>query len=233
MGYSRGMVPILIVEDNQSYAAGLRSNLEIEGFEVEVAHDGTTGLRLLHEHPPALVILDLMLPGVDGYEVLRAIRDARLDVPVLVLTARKDEPDKLRAFGLGGDDYVTKPCGILELVARVRALLRRAQAQRDEPTSWMRIGQLEIFPPTRSARRDGAHIELRPKEYDLLLALIRHSGRIVSRAELLREVWGYTVGTVSRTVDTHIVGLRQKVETDPLAPEHILTVRSAGYFLRR
>ncbi len=227
------MALILLVEDNQSYAAGLRNNLEVEGFEVVVAHEGATGLRLLHEQTPALVILDLMLPGIDGYDVLRAIRDAQVDVPVLVLTARKDEPDKLRAFGLGGDDYVTKPCGILELVARVRALLRRAQARQDEPASWIRIGQLEIYPPTRTVRRNGAEIELRPKEYDLLLALIRHSGRIVSRAELLREVWGYNAGTVSRTVDTHIVGLRQKVETDPLAPEHILTVRSAGYFLKR
>lgn len=227
------MALILLVEDNQSYAAGLRNNLEVEGFEVVVAHEGATGLRLLHEQTPALVILDLMLPGIDGYDVLRAIRDAQVNVPVLVLTARKDEPDKLRAFGLGGDDYVTKPCGILELVARVRALLRRAQARQDEPASWIRIGQLEIYPPTRTVRRNGAEIELRPKEYDLLLALIRHSGRIVSRAELLREVWGYNAGTVSRTVDTHIVGLRQKVETDPLAPEHILTVRSAGYFLKR
>jgi DNA-binding response OmpR family regulator len=227
------MMQILIVEDNQSYAAGLKDTLEVEGYQVAVAHDGVTGLRLVEEHRPSLVILDLMLPGMDGYDVLRSIRGSHLDIAVLILTARHDEPDKLRAFGLGSDDYVTKPCGILELIARVRALLRRTHARDEAPESWLRVGEIEIFPPTRSARRGGEPIELRPKEYDLLMALIRHRGRVVSRADLLREVWGYTAGTRSRTVDTHIAELRQKVETRPLAPEHILTVKSAGYFLRR
>jgi DNA-binding response OmpR family regulator len=222
-----------VVEDNVHYASALRINLEVEGFHVEVVHDGIAALARVREDPPMLMILDLMLPGRDGYEILRAVRDEGRDLPVVVLTARRDEPDKLRGFGLGADDYVTKPVGILELIARVRAVLRRAQPGYEDVPTWIRFGEVDINPPARAVRRAGREIELRPKEYDLLLALLRHQGRIVSRAELLRDVWGYSVETVSRTVDTHIAGLRAKLERDPLNPRYILTVRSAGYMLRR
>jgi DNA-binding response OmpR family regulator len=224
---------LLVVEDNVHYASALRNNLEVEGFLVDVVHDGIAALARVRENPPMLMLLDLMLPGRDGYEILRAVRDEGRDIPIVVLTARRDEPDKLRGFGLGADDYVTKPVGILELIARVRAVLRRAHPGYDDVPTWINFGEVDIHPPTRAVRRGGRDMELRPKEYDLLLALLRHQGRIVSRAELLRDVWGYSVETVSRTVDTHIAGLRAKLEADPLNPRYILTVRSAGYMLRR
>jgi DNA-binding response OmpR family regulator len=223
---------LFLVEDHRQYAAALRNNLEIEGFSVDVAYDGVTALARIRAAPPSLVLLDLMLPGRDGYDVLKTIRDDGIDVPVVVLTARRDEPDKLRGFGLGADDYVTKPVGILELIARIRAVMRRTHPGYEETPAWIRFGEIAVHPPSRTVRRGGRPVDLRPKQYDLLIALLRHQGRVVSRAELLRDVWGYNVDTVSRTVDTHIVGLRHKLEVDPLNPRHIVTVRSAGYLLR-
>ena len=181
------MTQLLIVEDNESYAAALRNNLEVEGFEVALAPEGTTGLRLVHRLKPALVMLDLMLPGRDGFNVLRTIREAGGLMPVLVMSARSDEQDKLRAFGLGADDYVTKPVGILELVARIHALLRRGSRGRGDGPGWVRAGDVEIHPPTRAIRRGGVSIDLTPKEYALLIALFRCRGRAVSRGELLSE----------------------------------------------
>jgi len=230
---AKGPIELLVIEDNEHYAAALRNNLEIEGFVVDVAHDGVLGMLRIRQRVPKLVILDVMLPGRDGYDVLRSLRDEGIQVPVVLLTARKDEADKLRGFGLGADDYITKPVSILELIARIRAVLRRAHGDHDEAPTQIRFGDIEIHPPTRTVRRSGAVIELRPKEYDLLLALLRHRDRIVSRAELLRDVWGYQADTISRTVDTHVAGLRHKIEADPLNPRHLLTVRSAGYMLKR
>ncbi len=175
-----------------------------------------------------------MLPGRDGFELLRSLRTSGNDVPVVVLTARRDEQDKLRGFGLGADDFVTKPINLLELLARIRALLRRVYPRFAAATPhWIRVGDIEICPPSRTVRRAGAVIDLRPKEFDLLLALFRQHDRIVSRAELLRDVWGYHASTISRTVDTHMAGLRHKLEADPLNPRYLLTVRTAGYLLRQ
>jgi DNA-binding response OmpR family regulator len=230
---SQDLVDLLLIEDNEHYAAALRNNLEIEGFAVAVAHDGVIGAMHVRECMPRLVILDLMLPGRDGYDVLREIRDEGLRTPIMLLTARKDESDKLRAFKLGADDYVTKPVSIHELAARIRALLRRVHPEQLSGSGSIRVGDIEIHPATRSVRRSGSEVDLRPKEYDLLLALLRQRGRIVSRAELLRDVWGYQADTVSRTVDTHIAALRQKIEVDPLNPAYVITVRSAGYLVRR
>jgi DNA-binding response OmpR family regulator len=226
------MATLLLIEDNRQYAASLRVNLEVEGFSVDVAHDGVAGLNRVTASPPALVILDLMLPGKDGYEVLRSIRSLGIDVPVVVLTARGDEPDKLRGFGLGADDYVTKPVGVNELIARVRAVLRRSRPGAETPAPSIRFGDVEVFPSTRSVKRAGQAVGLRPKEYDLLLALLRHQGRFISRAELLRDVWGYHAETISRTVDTHLSALRTKLEPDPLHPRYFITVRSAGYMFQ-
>jgi DNA-binding response OmpR family regulator len=227
------MTQLLIVEDSESYAAALRNNLEVEGFEVRLAAEGTTGLRLVRQLQPALVVLDLMLPGRDGFDVLRAIREGGGKMPVLVLTGRGDEQDKLRAFGLGADDYVTKPVGILELVARIRALLRRAHLGESSGPGWVRAGDLEIHPPTRAIRRGGVSINLTPKEYALLIALFRCRGRAVSRADLLGEVWHREPGQRMRVVDTQVLGLRQKVERDPQRPALILTVPEAGYMMTR
>jgi len=224
---------VLVVEDNPHYASALRNNLEIEGFDVDVAPNATGGLHKIRTARPALVILDVMLPGRDGYELLRAARDEGIDVPIVLLTARRDEADKLRGFGLGADDFITKPVSILELVARVRAVLRRAHPSFDRVAATIRFGDIEIQPRARTVRRAGAVVDLRPKEYELLLALLRHQGRAVSRAELLRDVWGYQPDTVSRTVDTHMAGLRQHLETDPINPRYLITVRSIGYMMRR
>ena len=234
-GQREGTMPfqVLIVEDNPHFASTLRNNLEIEGFGVDVAPNATRGLQRIRSGWPTLVILDIMLPGRDGYELLRTVRGEGIEVPVVLLTARKDEADKLRGFGLGADDFITKPVSILELIARVRAVLRRAHPGFDRAAAPICFGDIEVYPATRTVRRGGAVVNMRPKEYDLLLALMRHQGRVVSRAELLRDVWGYQADTVSRTVDTHMAGLRQHLELDPINPRYLITVRTVGYMMRR
>jgi two-component system response regulator MtrA len=226
---------VLIVEDNPDLAYGLRTGLEIEGYEVAVAEDGETGLTRAKQWLPDLVILDLMLPGMDGYRVLRSLRDDGLDMPVLILTARGQEADKVLGFRLGADDYVTKPCGVLELLARVGALLRRSRmVERGVHASGdtvERFGDVEINPASRTVMKKGEVVSLSPKEFDLLLTLLRRRGAVASRVELLREVWGHRVEVMTRTVDIHIAELRRKLEDDPSAPRHILTVWKAGYRL--
>lgn len=226
---------ILIVEDNPDLAYGLRTGLEIEGYEVAVAEDGETGLARAKQWLPDLVILDLMLPGMDGYRVLRSLRDDGLEMPVLILTARGQEADKVLGFRLGADDYVTKPCGVLELLARVGALLRRSRMSERSVHAGSeaieRFGVVEINPASRTVTRHGEPVALSPKEFDLLLTLIRRRGAVASRVELLREVWGHRVEVMTRTVDIHIAELRRKLEDDPSAPRHILTVWKAGYRL--
>jgi DNA-binding response OmpR family regulator len=224
---------ILIVEDNANLAYGLRTGLEIEGYEVQVAEDGEGGLERARAWKPDLVMLDLMLPGMDGYRVLRALRDGGSEVPVLILTARGEEADKVLGFRLGADDYVTKPCGVLELLARVGALLRRSRmADHRTPLEGVeRFGTVEINPASRTVTREGTAVALSPKEFDLLLALVRRRGAVASRVELLREVWGHRVEVMTRTVDIHIAELRRKLEDDPSQPRHILTVWKAGYRL--
>ena len=228
---------ILIVEDNPDLAYGLRTGLEIEGYEVAVAEDGETGLARARQWLPDLVILDLMLPGMDGYRVLKSLRDDGLEMPVLILTARGQETDKVLGFRLGADDYVTKPCGVLELLARVGALLRRSRMIDRGAHLAMetieRFGDVEINPASRTVTRKGQPVALSPKEFDLLLTLVRRRGAVASRVELLREVWGHRVEVMTRTVDIHIAELRRKLEDDPSAPRHILTVWKAGYRLEQ
>ena len=222
------MPRVLLVEDNADLAFGLHNALEIAGYEVLVAGDGLTGLEQARTAAPDLVILDLMLPGLDGYRVLRALREDGSAVPVLILTARGEEADKVTGFQLGADDYVTKPFGLLELIARVEARLRRpAAAPASSPCE--RFGDVEVWPGERLVRRGGRPVELAPKELDLLLALLERRGRAVSRAELLRTVWGYDASVVSRTIDTHVAELRRKLEADPARPRHITTVWKTGY----
>ncbi len=225
------MSRILLIEDNLQLAQGLCNNLEIEGHVVELAGDGAAGLARL-DPAPDLVILDLMLPDQSGFRVLRDLRERNQSVPVLILTALGAEADKVRGLRLGADDYVTKPFGLLELMARTDALLRRAvrapAAAGREP---LRFGTVVVYRETRTVLREGAVVALTPKEYELLDALVRRDGRVASRAELLNEVWGYPDDVLSRTVDTHIGELRRKLETDPTEPQHLLTVRKVGYRL--
>lgn len=224
---------VLVVEDNPDLAFGLRNNLEIEGYEVEVAGDGPSGLQQVRGSPPDLVILDLMLPGLDGYRVLRTLRGEGCEVPVLILTARGEESDKVMGFRHGADDYVTKPFGVLELLARVEALLRRSSRTRpSERPVRESFDEVEIDRASRRVLRGGREVNLAPLEYDLLLALLDRRGAIATRLELLRQVWGHSAIVVSRTVDTHILELRKKLERDPSNPRHILTVRKAGYRLQ-
>ena len=229
------MKRILIVEDNADLAFGLRTTLEIEGFTVEVAEDGPTGLRKAREWAPDLVILDLMLPGIDGYRVLREIRAGGSQVPVLILTARGEEYDKVLGFRTGADDYVTKPFSLLELLARVQALLRRTgsgPATASAGGGVARFGEVEVNRAARTVQRAGTSVQVTPKEFDLLMALFDRGGGVASRHELLKEVWGHRAAVLTRTVDIHVAELRRKLEEDPAAPRHILTVWKKGYRLQ-
>lgn len=223
------MSRILLVEDNRSYADTLRANLEVEGHEVIVAGTGPDGLELARQASPDLIILDLMLPGMNGFTVLQRLRETRRDMPVLIMTALGAEDEKLRGFGLGADDYVVKPTGLLEILARVKALLKRTPGS-GQVRDRVSIRDLTIDLAARIVRRGEEQLPVRPREFDLLAALIRQRGRVVSRATLLREVWGYATGTESRTVETHLAALRQHLGEDDASP-YIVTVRGAGYRL--
>jgi len=226
------MARVLVIEDNADLAYGLRNNLEIEGHEVIVAVDGRSGLSAAQSGKIDLVILDLMLPGLDGFRVLKLLREGDSGTPVLVLTARSEESDKVRGLKLGADDYVTKPFGVLELLARVEALLRRRE-QAPAIRTIDRFGSIEVDRGARVVRRDGQPVSLAPRELDLLLALVDAGGAALSRASLMDRVWGYQADVLSRTVDTHIAELRRKLEADPATPRHLLTVRKVGYRLER
>lgn len=225
------MAKVLVIEDNADLAFGLRTNLKIEGHDVIVAEDGERGLRLARETAPDMIILDLMLPEIDGFRVLRELRGEGSSVPVLILTARDEEADKVLGLRLGADDYVTKPFGVLELLARVEALLRRTQQPPEDHRRLVTFGAVRVDRGSHSVTRGGVPVSLTPKEYDLLLALCARDGGVVSRADLLQEVWGYDRAVWSRTVDTHIGELRRKLEDDPANPRHILTVHKVGYKL--
>jgi two-component system alkaline phosphatase synthesis response regulator PhoP len=219
---------VLLIEDNPDLAFGLRTSLEVEGYDVFHAETGKTGLSRAAEGAPDLIVLDLMLPEMSGYEVLRQLRRGRHEMPVLILTARGEEADKVQGFRLGADDYVVKPVGVLEFLARVEALLRRAQPRISSGV--YRLEDLEIDGDRRTAAVAGAEVDLSPLEFDLLNALAQRRGNLVSRAELLKEVWGYRSGIESRTVDTHIAKLRAKIDRG--GRSRIVTVRKKGYRLR-
>ena len=225
------MTRVLVIEDSD-LGAGLRANLEMEGYEVELAENGRRGLALARAFRADLLVLDMMLPDIDGLYVLRTLRQEGDRVPVLVLTARGQESDKVLALKLGADDYLTKPFGLLELLARIEVLLRRSGAARaGEPT--LRFADVEVDPAARTVSRRGRPVELTPKELDLLLVLLRAGGAVVPRDELLRRVWGIRSAAATRTLDTHVAELRRKLEARPAAPRHILTVRKVGYRLAR
>lgn len=230
------MTHVLVVEDNESLARGLSRSLEAAGFRATVAGGRADARRELEREDPHVLILDLMLPDADGFELLEELRAAGSEIPVLILSARGEEIDKLRGFRLGADDYVVKPVGVLELIARVEALLRRSGGV-GGPTGEttllpVRIGRVDVDPARRTVTRAGEPIELSPREFELLLCLLGHEGRAVSRETLLREAWGYARPVATRTVDTHVSTLRAKIEDDPARPRHILTVRKLGYRLK-
>ncbi|MEZ4587600.1 MAG: response regulator transcription factor [Gemmatimonadales bacterium] len=230
---SRAPYHVLVIEDNAELAYGLQNNLEIEGHRVSVATEGRQGLELARAERPDLIVLDLMLPDLDGFRVLRELRAEDRETPVLILTARGEEEDKVRGLKLGADDYVTKPFGLLELLARVEAMLRRRRAEGSDPRPLDRFGDVEVDRAARVVTRAGVAVPLAPKELDLLLALLDAGGAALSRANLMEEVWGYQADVLSRTVDTHVAELRRKLEPDPSSPRHVITVRKVGYRLER
>jgi DNA-binding response OmpR family regulator len=222
---------ILVVEDEPDLALGLRANLEVEGHDVAVAHSGEEALREAGVRQPDLVLLDVMLPGIDGFETLRRLRAAGVDAPVLMLTARAEELDKVRGFRSGADDYVTKPFGVMELLLRVQALLRRSGSRVPPSTPTLALGEIELDAAERTVRRRGVPVVLTPKAFELLHALARRAGKVVSRHELLRDVWGYSAEVTTRTVDAHVAELRRKLEDDVASPRLIITVWKVGYRL--
>ena len=225
---------LLLIEDNEDLALGLRTSLEVEGYTVRVAADGLAGLEAVRSDPPDLIVLDLMLPGLSGFHVLRSLRAEGYDMPVLILSAKGEEVDKVQGFRLGADNYAVKPIGILELLARVDAMLKRARARTDtRPPERYTFGDVEVDARTRSVLRHGHTVELSPKEFELLLHLLRAQGNVVSREDLLRNVWGYKRPVPTRTVDAHMAMLRGKLEEDPAHPRFLLTSRKAGYRLAR
>ena len=223
------MPTILVVEDEPTLLATLSFNLERQGYSVLTAVDGEAGLAQAREHRPDLILLDLMLPGMDGLELCRLIRRDS-NAPILMLTARSDEVDKVVGLELGADDYVTKPFGMRELLARVRALLRRAErTPRPEEEEVLAAGNLHVDLQRRQVSRSGEALPLKPKEYELLAFFMRHPGRAFTRDQILNQVWGYDFAGDTRTVDVHVRWLREKIEEEPGRPTRLVTMRGTGY----
>ena len=225
------MPRILIVEDEAPMRNGLRDNLEVEGYDVDVAAEGTTGLEKLLKNTYDLVILDVMLPQLSGFDILRRVREKGFTTPVIMLTAKGEEIDKVLGLELGADDYVTKPFSLRELLARVKAILRRAEQGGGGATSLMVLGELRVDFTTYNATLRGEAVEMTPREFELLKFLWEHRNQTVSRDQLLTNVWGYNEPVSTRTVDNFILKLRQKIEEDPGHPKHILTMHGTGYKL--
>jgi len=219
---------VLVIEDDPSISVGLRMNLENEGYTVLVMDDGERGLVAARDPSYDLVVLDVMLPKINGFEILRQIRREGIATPVIVLSARSSEIDKVMVLELGAEDYVTKPFGLAELLARVRVALRRNKVARPKEQVH-RIGDVEIDEGRREVRRGGAPVELTATEFDVLLALIEARGRVLTREQILEKLYGPGHHGTARTIDNFMMQLRNKLESDPQQPKHLLTVRGVGY----
>ncbi|MCL4846012.1 MAG: response regulator transcription factor [Acidobacteria bacterium] len=219
---------ILVIDDEPQMLLGLRDNLELDGYEVVTATDGEEGLHLARSTRPDLVILDLMLPRRSGLDVCRELRAHADPTPIIMLTARSQETDKVLGLELGADDYLTKPFSISELLARIRAVLRRASAA-GAVTEFGRIGEIEVNFRTHQARRGDERVALTSREFDLLRYFAARQGEVVTRDQILTDVWGYEEATTTRTIDNFVAKLRQKIERSPHQPEHLLTVHGIGY----
>jgi DNA-binding response OmpR family regulator len=222
------LAKVLIIEDEPNMVLGLKDSCEYEGYEVAVARNGKEGLEKVTTEKPDIILLDVMLPLMSGIDVCRTLRTRGIETPILMLTARSQEIDKVIGLEVGADDYVTKPFSIKELLARIRAHLRRASKQVVDIESFT-FGNVELNFKKYVARKGGQALELSAREFEILRYLIRRRGEIVTRDQLLDEVWGYRSTPVTRTVDNHIARLRQKIEEDPSEPQHIITVHRIGY----
>ncbi len=222
---------ILVVDDERLLVKGIKFNLENEGYQVECAYDGTAAVELARTGGFDLIILDLMMPEIDGLEACMRIREFS-NVPIIMLTARSEDTDKIIGFECGADDYITKPFNILELKARIRAMLRRATGSAAQGKSPITVGDLTLDTEQRVAIRDGEVVELTAKEYDLIELLMKNPRRVYSRENLMNVVWGYSYTGDYRTVDVHIRRLREKLERHPAEPEYILTKWGVGYYFK-
>lgn len=222
------MRKVLIVEDDQAMAVALRDGFTYEGYAVHVARDGAAGLRMAEERSHDLVILDVMLPRMSGLDVCRQLRSSGNDTPIIMLTARGQEIDKVLGLKTGADDYVTKPFSFLELMARVEAVLRRT-SKSPEPVEQVSFGDVEMNFKTFEASKGGRALELSPREFKMMKYFVEHRGEVVTRDQLLDHVWGYEGLPLTRTVDMHIAKLRQKIEDTPSDPHHVITVHRVGY----
>lgn len=222
------MARILVIEDDPAILRGLADNLACESHDVLTAADGESGYALARTGKPDLIVLDLMLPRMSGYEVCRKLRADGVTTPIVMLTARGDEADRIVGLDLGADDYITKPFSVRELLARIRAVLRRAQVQSALPAE-LRFGNVAVDFRRYEAQKDGRPIDLTRKEFGLLRLLAARSGEPVTRDDLLNEVWGYDATPTTRTVDNHVASLRAKLEDNPSDPRHLCTVHGVGY----
>ena len=220
---------VLIVEDDSSLLFGLKKNLQFEGYEVLTASDGEAGLGLAVDERPDLIILDVMLPRMNGFEVCEVLRSNKGETPVIFLTAKALESDKVTGLTLGGDDYMTKPFSVAELLARIQTVLRRVNASEGEKLT---IGPLELDLSGRSVLLEGKEVNLTTKEFELLCFMARNIGKVLPRERILQKVWGYNYYGTARTIDNFINRLRQKIEENPLEPRFLLTVRGVGYKFR-
>jgi DNA-binding response OmpR family regulator len=222
------MKTILVVEDDSSILRGLRDNLQFEGYKVLEAIDGNTGLKMALEQAPDLLLLDIMLPGMNGHEICRKVKSRDPHLPVIMITARDAEMDKVSGLDLGADDYITKPFSIPELMARIRAVLRRYDQQQGIGDALV-FGRIKIDFKKFQAFRDDVEIKLTSREFDIMKYFAEHQGEVVHRHDLLNEVWGYDSLPTTRTVDNFILDLRKKLEDDPANPKYIISIRGVGY----
>lgn len=222
------MAKILIVEDQKDMVTGLVFNLEAQGHKVSAAFDGQEGLASAERENPDLIILDIMLPKKDGFEVCRELRRKGHDVPILMLTARREEADKVLGLEIGADDYLTKPFGLSEFLARVKALLRRGPGK-DVQSETYRFGTVEVDFKNYRATKDGVPVSLTQREFEMMRLFVKNRDKVISRNRFLNEIWGYDRFPTTRTVDAHIASLRQKLETDPEHPQFIITAHGLGY----
>lgn len=221
------MTRVLVVEDEIPILTGIRDNLEMEGYEVATALDGEAALAMIEKFKPDLIVLDIMLPKMDGFEICRRLKEAKSSAAVLIVSARKEETDKIQGLDLGADDYVTKPFSVMEFLARIKAVLRRrghAPPLRKYSFADVKL-DFEKFEATKRKKK----LPLTPREFKIMRLLIENRGRVVSRNEVLNKIWGYDVFPTTRTVDNHIVKLRKHIEDDPSKPKWIVSVRSVGY----
>jgi DNA-binding response OmpR family regulator len=221
---------MLIVEDDPDIRVGLREFFDMEGYEVDTAEDGEEALETMRQVDACdIVLLDIMLPEKDGFDVLREAQAMGFSAPVLVLTAKGEQESKLKSFGLGADDYVTKPFNVEELAARVKAILQRTMPPDKAPMDVYQIGEVEVNFTTHEAHRDGEEVNFTALEFDILRYLIQYRGQTVTRKQLLRDVWGIDEEIITRTIDRHMASVRKKIEPDPSSPEYIKTVYGIGY----